>query len=163
MNKSNWATSFCQSYRQNVNFINAIRYLVYGQENLDYKTNNIDSLGANLLVNRDFDSVPVFANKRVYPKVLQINPDYLAAFIRLQNKCLTNNIQLMLSYPPLLFAPSKFLKFQVNSLKKNNVPVIVADTFLQNANYFFDNDHLNSNGANLYSKFISKQILLIKK
>lgn len=163
LNKSNWATLVSQTYRQNVNFINAIRYLVYGQENFDYKTNNIDSLGANLLVNRELDSVPVFSSNRIYPKILQINPDYLAAFIRIQNKCLSNNIQLVLCYPPLFLKPSKFLKFQVNALKTSNVPVIIADTLLQNANYFFDNDHLNSKGANLYSNFISKQILLFKK
>lgn len=163
LEKSNWATSVCQTYRQNVNFINAIRYLIYGQENFDYKTNNIDSLGANLLVNRELDSIPVFANKRIYPKVLQINPDYLSAFIRIQNKCITNKIQLILCYPPLFFEPSKFLKFQVNALKTSNVPVVIADTLFQNANYFFDNDHLNSQGANLYSTIISKQVLLLKK
>ncbi len=163
LKKSNWATSVCQTYRHNVNFINSIRYLIYGQENFDYKTNNIDSLGANLLVNRELDSVHVFANKRIYPKVLQINPDYLSAFIRIQNKCITNKIQLILCYPPLFFAPSKFLKFQVNALKTSNVPVVIADTLLQNADYFFDNDHLNSKGANLYSTIISKQVLLLKK
>lgn len=163
LSKSYWATSICQSYRQNVNFINAIRYLIYGQENFDYKTNNIDSLGANLLVHRKLDSVPIFANKRIYPKVLKINPDYLSAFIRIQNKCLINNIQLVLCYPPLFLKPSKFLKSEVNTLKKSNIPIIIADTLLQNAHYFFDNDHLNSKGANLYSTIISKQILLLKK
>ncbi|MBL0339794.1 MAG: hypothetical protein IPP71_02095 [Bacteroidetes bacterium] len=104
------ATFFSKTYRQNVNFINGIKFLVYGRENPDYKTTNFDELGANLLVHRPQDPIPVFNTVGYDISGFSQVPEYVIAFKNIQMKCRANNVKLILSLPPLYAASSKGFK-----------------------------------------------------
>ncbi len=159
LKKAYWASQICQAYKQNVNFSTAISFLVRGIENEDYKTNKIDSLGANLMVQRELDSIPNYIKHRKYPDPEKTNLEYMESFKNIQNKCLKNNIQLIICYPPLLMNPTPFLKPKIKALKSVKCKLYVADTLLRDPKFFFNPDHLNKDGANFFSKHVSNQIL----
>ena len=117
LGKSNWVSMICKTYRQNVNFVNALRYLVYGEENNDYKTTNIDNWGANLMVQRAEDSIPKYISKRTEPKLSQLNIAYYKAYLRIQEKCAAHGIKLMICFPPLFTKTSENFKKQIKNRK----------------------------------------------
>ncbi len=156
------ATQICDTYRQNINFINALKHLAYGREEADYKTTNFDIMGSNLLVNRPEDKIPVFG-QRNYVLPTHIPDTALAgAFYRIQEKCLTNNIRLILILPPLYTTPSAFFRQEI---KKRGIPGVHWLDFthqMQQAGYFFNSDHMNKTGALLFSEKIGHALKNIK-
>ncbi len=156
------ATEICDSYRQNINFINALKYLAYGREVADYKTTNFDSLGSNLLVNRPEDKIPVFG-QRNYVLPTHIPDTALAgSFYRIQEKCLNNNIHLILTLPPLYTTPSAYFRQEI---KKRGIPGVYWLDFthqMQQAGYFFNSDHMNKTGALLFSDKVGHAIKNIR-
>ncbi len=145
------ATKVSDSYRQNFNFINALKYLAYGREATDYTTTNFDSLGANLLVQRPGDKIPVFGRRKFELPTHQLDSVRVSAFRRIQQKCLSNNIQLVLVLPPLYTKPSAFFRQQV---KKQGLPGAHWMDFanqMQEASYFYNTDHMNKVGADIFS------------
>ncbi len=156
-NKKEYATWVSAAYRHNVNFYNAFRYLVYGQEPADYKTTSFDSLGANLLVNRPEDPVPVYAIRKKYIlNRLKPDQDYLEAFRRIQQKCLDHQIKLVLLLPPLYYPPSEYFRQLVKKEIKPGVYCFDYTYHMQDIKYFFNRDHLNKSGAQVLSRMVAE-------
>jgi hypothetical protein len=156
--KKEFATIASNAYRQNVNFFNALKYIFYGREVVDYKTTKFDSLGANLLVNRPEDEAPVFGIRKKY-RLSRMIPDaeHMEAFRQIQRKCLDNKIKLVLILPPLYYAPSEYFRLLV---KKEIMPGVALMDFtyhMQDANLFFNRDHLNKTGAGVFSAKVAEQ------
>jgi hypothetical protein len=158
LNRKEIATLVSHTYRQNVNFINALKYLVYGREASDYKTTNIDSLGANLLVQRPEDKVPLFGQRKYSLPTHRLYEPHLNAFRRIQEKCVKNNIKLILSLPPLYTIPSAYFRQQVKKQGIAGVHWLDFTNQMQDAGYFFNTDHMNRVGADLFSEKVGREL-----
>lgn len=159
-----WPTYFCRSYRHNSNFINSIRYLQKGKEDLDYLVSNIDSLGANLVPLVKGAAQPSYIKQRVLPKPNQFKLSYLNSFKNIQKICIENNIKLVVCLPPLLMKPMVGFETSIkNLLEPNTILIDHATLFEEKPNYFLNPDHLNSEGAIVFSDSVAKQLIPILK
>jgi len=148
----------CNSYRQNVNFFNVVKYLVYGRERVDSLTTNIDSTGSNLLVRGANDPVPVFgARKKNRLRRLVPDEDHVNAFRNIQQKCLDNGIRLILVLPPLYYAPSEYFRQLVKKEILDDIILFDFTYTMQDASYFYNRDHLNSDGALVFSERVGEK------
>ena len=154
LNKKEYATEFCKTYRQNMNLVNALKYPLYGKEVLDYKTNNLDSLGANLLVERPTDPPTVFRAQKLRTDKLHINLEYWAAFRRIQEKCSKNNIRLVFVLPPIYTTGYPGFKAILNAAVTGPSPIFDYTHTFKDAGLFFNPDHLNKNGASEFSELL---------
>lgn len=157
LNKPLWATNICQTYKHNINFINALRFLIYGKEDADYKTTNIDSLGANIIVQREIDTVPNFLQKRKLPIKPQ-NTAFINSYISIQQKCSANGIKLILCYPPLFAKSMKGFKQSIEKVTTAELLVLDYSELFNDATFFFNPDHLNQTGANKFSNKLADKI-----
>jgi hypothetical protein len=159
-----WPTYLCRSYRHNSNFINSVRYLFKGKEDLDYLVSNIDSLGANLVPFVKGATQPSYIKQRVLPKSNQFNLSYLNSFKNIQKICIENNIKLVVCLPPLLMKPMVGFETSIkNLLEPNTILLDYATLFEEKPNYFLDPDHLNSEGAIVFSDSAAHQLIPILK
>lgn len=156
--KNEIASILMKSYRQNVNFINSLKYLAYGQEATDYKTTNFDKNGANILVQRPEDRIPTFAASRLPDKPKQFDESNVEAFNRIQKKCLDNNIKLLLSLPPLFTYETKGFESEVRSQMVDGVTLVDFTGQLRDSSYFFNRDHMNKKGALVFSEMVGNEI-----
>jgi len=158
LKKAEYATRFSKTYRENVNLINALKFPVYGQEVLDYKTNSIDSLGANLLVQRDIDPKAEFRVNKWRLDKLKINVAYWSAFRRIQEKCKASNIRIVFVLPPIYNNGYPGFKTILDKAILNDSPVIDYTYAFNDADLFFNTDHLNSKGAALFTNLLVKDL-----
>ncbi len=159
-----WPTYFSKSYRHNGNFINSIRYLLKGKEDLDYMVSNIDSLGANLITPAKDAKAPTFIVNRILPKANQLNLSYLNSFKNIQELCAANNIKLVVCFPPLLMKPMAGFKTSIkNLLEGETTSMDYTALFKADPKYFLNPDHLNSKGAIVFSDSVAHQLIPILK
>lgn len=157
------ATKLCDTYRQNINFINALKYIVYGREAPDYKTTNFDSTGSNLLVQRPEDIVPVFGQRKYMLPTHTPDTALAGAFKRIQEKCLNNNIRLILTLPPLYTSPSAFFRQEIKKRGLQGVYWFDYTHQMQQSAYFFNSDHMNKTGAIVFSEKIGHELKSIQE
>ncbi|HMT28234.1 MAG TPA: hypothetical protein PKD91_03030, partial [Bacteroidia bacterium] len=158
LHKWTFATYLSKTYRQNVNFINSMKYLVYGKELPDYKTTNFNSFGANLLEQRAGDPIPAFLHPNYDLSVLIPDSAYLQSFQRIQEKCKLNNIKLILSLPPLYADNTPGFKELILSKKFNEVEFWDFTSYMQDSSNFFNPDHMNRKGAEIFSGMVANKI-----
>jgi hypothetical protein len=128
-----------------------LKFPIYGQEIEDYKTNKLDSNGANLLVMRPSDPKAIFREQTINVSKMQINKDYWSAFKRIQDKCKANNIKLVFVLPPIYTTRMPGFYDLLQSAVLYNFPVFDYTYDLTDSEYFFNSDHLNINGANEFT------------
>ncbi|MGQ0828486.1 MAG: hypothetical protein ACT4ON_08840 [Bacteroidota bacterium] len=158
LKKNKIAVALSNTYRENVNFSNSIKYLLFGQEKADYRMNNINKYGATLIVNKPNDPVPVFVKKKLNVSTLKINEEYKQSLISIQNKCKANGIKLMLCFPPKYTDPTFGFYEQITACVSENVTIMDFSKKLKDANHYFDAEHLNKNGAAYFSQLLSEEI-----
>jgi hypothetical protein len=162
--KALWATYLCRTYRHNVNFVNAVRYLLNGKEDLDIMVSNIDSMGANLIPVGASKAKASFLKTRILPEAQDLNMDYINSFVNIQKICAANNIKLVVCFPPLLMKPMQGFE---NRIKKLLLPSTYSfsfsSRFTQNPELFLNPDHLNCDGAFVFSDSLSVQLIPILK
>ncbi len=158
MNKKEYATLFSKTYRQNMNLVNALKYPVYGKEVLDYKTNNLDSMGANLLAMRPADPPTVFRSQKLRADKWHINLKFWAAFRRIQEKCSENNIRLVFVLPPIYTTGFPGFNAIVNAAVIGKSPVFDYTHTFRDPGLFFNPDHLNKVGASDFSRLLVNDI-----
>jgi len=156
--KNEIASMLMKTYRQNVNFNNAIKYFVYGREAVDYKTTNFDKTGANILVQRPEDPIPVFGTETEFVLSKKADTLLVDAFKRIQRKCLENNVELVLVIPPLFKNDTKGFKEMLMPFIEKNIFVMDLTGTLQEAKYFYNKDHMNREGARLFSNTVAETI-----
>ncbi len=162
LGKNELATSISYTYRQNVNFINALKYLLFGKEKPDARTTNINSFGATLVDKKGEDEHTVFEMNNINLSVLRMNLDYRNSILNIQKKCSENNIQLLFCLPPQFRKSTKGFKNRIQSVIDSTYQLIDYSNSLTEAAYFSDQEHLNKDGATYFSKLISADIKKIK-
>lgn len=162
LNKPLIATFLCKTYRQNVNFISALKYLAYGREKPDYKTTNFDEYGSNLLVQRPNDPIPHFDKGYDISGSTQM-AEYSAAFENIQMQCRANNVQLILSLPPLYKTKTQNFKEMILGHTFPGTTLLDFTDEMQDSTYFFNPDHMNRKGAILFSTKVAENIKKLEK
>lgn len=160
LKKRHFATYLSETYRQNVNFFNAMKYLAYGRENPDYKTTNFDDLGSNLLIQRPGDPIPLFIETEYDVSTMTLDSSYIEAFKQIQLKCKQNNVKLVLSLPPLYAKNSIGFKELIIKHSIEGVELLDFRDKMQDSSYFFNPDHMNRKGAVVFSEILAKEIKL---
>lgn len=158
LKKRYFATFLSETYRQNVNFINAVKFIVYGREKVDYKTTNFNETGADLLEMRPGDAAPLFIHKKYDLLAMKQDTAYVGSFKRIQEKCRQYNIKLVLSLPPLYAENTPGFKELVLSKVSENVELWDFTDKMQEASYFFNADHMNRQGAEVFSGMVATKL-----
>jgi hypothetical protein len=159
--KNKWVSRWSASYRHNVNFINALKYLSDGREAADYSTTNFDANGANLLLMRTEDRVPQYGSQRALKQMPPLEQNHVDALRRIISKCRDQNVDLLLSLPPLYMPSTPGFEDALRSLVGKNVHIVSYADSLMDATDFFNTDHLNKSGARKFSLMIAKEIITI--
>jgi len=76
------------------------------------------------------------------------------AFIRFQNLCVDNNINLHIVFPPNFYKHNNLLEKRFKEISNTKVSFYVYDTLnpiYKNENYFYDLGHLKKNGAVVFT------------
>lgn len=158
LDKKYYATYVSKTYQQNINFINAVKYLVYGREAADYKTTNFDDFGSNLLVQRPEDHIPVFLETERKVTDFTTDSSLVGAFKRIQDKCKLNNIKLIMCLPPLYAKKTFGFKNLVEHYIIKETTLIDFSDLKAEQTWFFNSDHMNIQGAEKYSELVSFEL-----
>ena len=82
------------------------------------------------------------------------------SFVKL---CQQNNIELIVISTPNFFQPSIGFMNRIESLSGNNVIFIdYSDNTIVDKRYYYDKSHLDYSGAQIFTKILSKDFILIK-
>ena len=159
LNKTLLITKISPTYHQNINFINALRYMTRGKEIPNYEINNIDSNGANLMLghqpgkeNIHFTDAP--------NEFIKTSTKYAQSFSNIISKCKKNNINLLLVYPAVLFSSHQKFKVEIKKIVKDDTLILDFSTLLKDPIYFYNHGHLNKKGATFLSEKIGEEINL---
>ncbi len=159
LEKENWVTSVSLSYRNNVNFMSAIKYLARGHEVIAPEINNIDDFGSNLMegFQKGMEDMKYLEE---YPYSLTLEDNlYSSTLLNIISKCKKNNIQLILAIPPVYYTPSTKFNKRIKQLANNQCIVLdYSNEFTENK-MFYNYGHLNKNGAIKFSEFLSPYLL----
>ena len=161
LDKNKWVSRFSGSYRHNVNFINALKYLSEGREAPDYSTTNFDENGANILLMRAEDRIPQFGSQRALKEMPPFEQSHVDALKRIISKCREQNVDLLLSLPPLYMPSTPGFDKALRRIAGSDVRIVSFAGSLTDANDFFNTDHLNKNGADKFSLMIANEIKTI--
>jgi len=159
LNKNKWVSRLSGSYRQNVNLINALKYLTEGREAADYSTTNFDTDGANILEMRAEDRVPQYGSQRALRELPPYEQQHVEVLNRIISKCRDQNVNLLLSLPPLYMPSTPGFEEALRSMAGSDVRIVSFAGSLTNANDFFNTDHLNKSGAHKFSLMIANEII----
>jgi len=159
LEKKEWSTKVSATYRQNVNFMTAVKYLVQGKEEVNMEINNLDEYGANLMVGKSkgYEEM-VYKESNPFQYNGEHQP-YVDAFDRIISKCRKNNIRLMLVIPPVFFKTNKEFKNRIIELVNNQCEIYDYSAVFKDDSLFYNYGHLNKFGAQEYSKLLAKDIL----
>jgi hypothetical protein len=158
MDKKLWTTKVSLTYKHNVNFISAVKYLRGGKEKPSFEINNIDKYGSNLMEGKakGFEDM-VFQNNNPYKFEKSYKP-YQQSLENIITKCKSNNVKLILVNPPIFFTKNKGFLEEVSKICNNDAEIIdYAELFASN-DYFYNHGHLNKKGAIEFSKQLSKAL-----
>lgn len=159
LEKENWVTSISLSYRNNVNFMSAIKYIARGHEAIAPEINNIDDFGSNLMegFQTDMENMKYLEE---YPYSLTLEDKlYSSTLMNIISKCKKNNIQLILAIPPVYYTPSTKFNKRIKQLANNQCLVLdYSNEFTENK-MFYNYGHLNKNGAIKFSEILSPYLL----
>lgn len=158
LKRSQLATLVSNCYRQNINFINSVKYILKGQEKIDHRINNINEFGACLINKKTVTSEVLHIKEKINLNKLTINELYKQALSNIQIKCLKNNIKILFSFPPQYSKPTKGFYNMVTSFKEKNTQIVNLSESLNSPRYFFDEEHLNIDGATYFSKLLSDEL-----
>lgn len=159
LDKENWCTLASSTYRNNVNFMSAIKYLARGHEVIAPEINNIDDYGANLIegYQKGMDNM-LYLEK--YPYSLGEEHElYVSTLINIISTCKKNNIQLILAIPPVYYTPSGIFNTRIKQLVNNQCLVLDYSTEFKEKKMFYNYGHLNKNGATKFSEILSQNLL----
>lgn len=160
IDKSIFATNMSWSYRQNVNFIKALKYLFTGKEIPNKEINNINSYGANLMdgVQSGFENMEFKNQMLSYSKYKEHQPN-VKSFLRIVEKCESNNIELILTISPSFFSKNIGFKNRIEQLTNFNYKINDYSDVFRDKNLFYNHGHLNKNGAVEFSELLSNDLL----
>lgn len=156
MDKKLWTTKVSLTYKHNVNFISAVKYLRNGKEKPSFEINNIDEYGSNLMEGqaRGFEDM-VFQHNNPY-KFDKVYVPYQYSLQNIISKCKSNNIELILINPPIFFVKNENFLEEVSKICNNDAEIIDYSELFASNDYFYNHGHLNKNGAIKFSKQLSK-------
>lgn len=159
LEKENWVTTISLSYRNNVNFMSAIKYLARGHEAIAPEINNIDDFGSNLMEGFQM-GMEDMKYLEEYPYSLSLEDKlYSSTLMNIISKCKKNNIQLILAIPPVYYTPSRKFNERIKQLANNQCIVLdYSNEFTENK-MFYNYGHLNKNGAIKFSEILSPYLL----
>lgn len=158
LDKEDWVTSVSLSYRNNVNFMSAIKYLARGHEAIAPEINNIDDYGANLMEGFQMGMEDMKYLEK-YPYSLSIEDKlYSSTLQNIISKCKKNNIQLILAIPPVYYTPSSIFNKRIKQLANNQCLVLDYSKEFKENKMFYNYGHLNKNGAIKFSEILSQHI-----
>lgn len=163
LDKENWVTYLSSTYKNNVNFMSAIKYLTRGHEAIAPEINNIDNYGSVLMDGRQIGMENIkFLETYPYTLDEEYKP-YILSLQHIISKCKKNNIQLIMVIPPIYFNPNKEFNKRIKQLANNECVVLDYSGELRDKQFFYNHGHLNKNGAIHFSEMLSKDILKINK
>lgn len=160
IDKSIFATNMSWSYRQNVNFIKALKYLFTGKEIPNKEINNINSYGANLMegVQSGFENMEFKKQDVSYSKLKEYQPN-VKSFLRIVEKCESNNIELIFTISPSFFSKNFGFKNRIEQLTNFNYKIYDYSEVFREKDFFYNHGHLNKTGAVEFSKLLTNDIL----
>jgi len=159
LDKNAWITTISSTYRNNINFLNALKYLSKGVEKPNKETNNIGPTGANLMEGYQ-KGVPIIYNKRDKKYLIKDeHKPYKQALLRIISKCKAANIELILTLPPVFYTNTKGFKERIKELNNDSFILVDYSTSLKENELFYNHGHLNKKGALKYSKFLSQDLM----
>ncbi len=158
LKKNILATKFSKTYRENMNFVNALKFPIYGQEIVDYKTNHLDKNGANLLIMRREDPPATFRNHKMNVDNLHISLEYWASFRRIQETCHNNNIKIIFVLPPVYIFGYPGFKAILDAAVLYDFPVYDYTNTISDSTMFFNGDHLNNKGAEWFTQKLAPHL-----
>ena len=161
LGKELWATKFSNTYLNNVNFISTIKYLTRGQEKMDYETNNVNKLGANLMEGhkKGFNQKSLKKQRNAFfDKIKDEHTPYLQSLKRIIAKCKKNNIELVLVLPPLHHSPTIGFKERIEEIIPDHTKLLDFSEALKHPSCFYNYDHLNKKGAQKFSNLLGKEL-----
>jgi|GEM_PF-2553039 len=158
LKKNTLATKFSKTYRENMNFVNALKFPIYGQEIVDYKTNHLDRNGANLLIMRKEDPPATFRNLKINVDNLHISLKYWASFRRIQENCQKTDIKIIFVLPPVYINGYPGFKKILDEAVLNDSPVYDYTNSISDSTLFFNGDHLNNKGADWFTQNLTQHL-----
>ncbi len=158
LDKSVWATKISPTYHNNINFINAIKYLTRGAEIPSYEINNVNEFGANLMDGHQKGKENLIYQKPLF-KFNNESAIYTKSLLNIVSKCRKHNIKLIMVFPPIFYAPTPKFEDRIVELTKNECLVINYSEEFKENRFFYNHGHLNRQGAIAFSKLISQQII----
>ena len=156
--KSYFATFFSDAYKQNVNFNNALKYLLKGKEPLQIEINNIDENGANLMEGKkiNFENIKrLDENPYLFKEESEEYKNTLNDIIEL---CKTNKVDLIFVYPPVYFKSNLKFKQRINEILSGRCALLDFSDEIDDNNMYYNHGHLNKKGSFIFSKYISSSL-----
>jgi hypothetical protein len=156
--KHHMASKFSWMYRENQNLFPALDYLKNGRDAPD-ETTNINAYGAIFLPTNEqhVEEVPHEKQTPVYDKSIEEH-NRLASFEFIVTQSAENNITLYIVIPPNYQMYSPGFVDRVHELVNGRCKVLDFSNQLQEKSLYFDNGHLNRNGAIVLSERIAEQL-----
>lgn len=159
LNKSYFATRFSKTFLQNVNFTNALKYLIQGKEKPSYQINNINSNGANLMEGHQ----PGFENMVFNKEILKYSEEkeympYLNSFKRILKKSKQSGVELILVISPSYFSKNIGFKERIKEIAGDNFILLDYSNEFDDSELFYNYGHLNKSGAIKFSEILSKDL-----
>ena len=105
---------------------------------------------------------PYYPNLKEVEGDKEIDEQGVEAFNRIVKMCRDNNVKLICYYPPVyksfVNGTSKAVKITEQLCKENDIEIYNAlqdSAFMADSTLFYDNDHLNINGAKIFTRDLS--------
>ena len=103
----------------------------------------------------------VFNSSKASYTICNELPNKIKAFNNIQNICFTNNIKLIIVYPPNFKTLNTSFKKRIEELSHSSVSFLTYDTtkeIYRNKDLFYDENHLNENGAIIFTNEVINQL-----
>lgn len=161
--KNEIASNISKTYRQNINFYNAVRHFVKGKENL-ISLNNFNTDGSiSFLPNHKKNHSLEKSQQSSYSNTTEseLKRKY---FKEIQTLCIKKKYKLTCIIPPNLDTPTNGFYERVKSLIIDpSIELLDFQNDLKDKKYFQDAGHLSELGAIEFSKILNKRISFTNK
>jgi hypothetical protein len=151
--KSYIATQVSQSFRNNVNFSNALNYMAFGRQEANFEMTNVDELGANLMEGKALASD--IKAKETLVDTSRVSDDYIDRMKRLIELCKEHHIDLIMVNPPSKTVHATNFVELVATHFPNTRIIDLYDAKIPNSG-FYNRSHLNKTGAILFTQHLTQ-------
>jgi hypothetical protein len=156
--KHQMASKICWLYRENQNFFPALDYWKTGQDQPD-ETTAINEHGAIFLPANETHVEEVAPQDRILPyDQTEEERNRLERFEYIVHQATTNGIALYLVIPPNYQSKSPGFSERIKTLVNERCRILDFSDALQEKSLYFDNGHLNKEGAMKLTQLIAEQL-----